>query len=511
MTFVLSLALAGLIFVQAYWINNSIEVKNQQFRGLTNRALESVVTKLERDEMLDRLISEAGKTQSDSITALIPAQSDLARQLQGDLEYEYLSQHYGLQADNSVISFDVDGQKISIVPVEEYLFPEQAYSTEITEQSLRAGLSDRLNRKTITFENLMESILTEIPELEERVDPQVVDKLITNSLDERGISLAYEFAISKGTQFPIYASQGFNRREANEVYLRQLFPNDPVPGQNYLILYYPNEKNFIFRSMGFLGFSSAFLTISLILIFATTLYLMFRQKKVSEVKNDFVNNMTHELKTPISTISLAAQMLADTSITPSEERKRDLTKRILDESTRLKYDVEKVLQMAIFEKGKINLKLRSVPLHNILEDIIKNFELIIQNREGTLETSLDANNPMVEVDTVHFSNVISNLIDNGIKYSQGKPEIRLSTRRQNGHVKISIADKGIGMSKEQQKHIFDRFYRVPTGNLHNVKGFGLGLSYVKKMVEEHGGSIKLHSQLHKGSEFTILLPVKKSV
>jgi signal transduction histidine kinase len=173
--------------------------------------------------------------------------------------------------------------------------------------------------------------------------------------------------------------------------------------------------------------------------------------------------------------------------------------------------VEKVLQMAIFEKGKINLKLRTVPLHNILEDIIKNFELIIQNREGTLETSLDANNPMVEVDTVHFSNVVSNLIDNGIKYSQGKPEIRLSTRRQNGHVRISVADKGIGMSKEQQKHIFDRFYRVPTGNLHNVKGFGLGLSYVKKMVEEHGGSIKLQSQLHKGSEFTILLPVKKSV
>ena len=233
---------------------------------------------------------------------------------------------------------------------------------------------------------------------------------------------------------------------------------------------------------------------------------MFKQKKLSRIKNDFVNNMTHELKTPISTISLATQMLKDHSIPESSKNLSNISRIIDDETTRLRLQVEKVLKTAVFNSGKMKIKFKTLDLHQIIDHVVKSFYIQVENQNGKIEKEMKAENAVAKVDEVHFTNLMFNLLDNAVKYSNGKPEIKVETRNFNHGILIAVEDQGIGIKKKDQKKIFDQFYRVHTGNVHNVKGFGLGLNYVKKMVEEHNGSIKLISEYKKGSRFEIIIP-----
>jgi two-component system phosphate regulon sensor histidine kinase PhoR len=245
-------------------------------------------------------------------------------------------------------------------------------------------------------------------------------------------------------------------------------------------------------------------------MFILALYIIFKQKRLSEMKNDFVNNMTHELKTPISTISLASQMLNDRSIPEEQKNKGQIARIIQTESKLLGFQVERVLQMAIFDHGELKLKHEELDMHDIIETVAQNFLLQIDKREGLLEFIPEAEQAVVPGDQMHMTNVISNLIENAMKYTSRTPEIRISTRNENNTIVVSVADTGIGISKENQKRIFDKFYRVPTGNVHSVKGFGLGLSYVKLIIEQHQGTIKLKSEINKGSQFDIQLPLLNS-
>jgi two-component system phosphate regulon sensor histidine kinase PhoR len=231
-----------------------------------------------------------------------------------------------------------------------------------------------------------------------------------------------------------------------------------------------------------------------------------RQKKLSAIKNDFISNMTHEFKTPISTISLASEMLADMSIARTPERQERYIRMIRDENKRLSVLVESILQTSILDKGEFRLKLSEVDVHEIISTAISNTQLLIGQRKGAVQTFLKAQKHRIYADRVHLTNIIFNLIDNAIKYSKDNPEIRISTYNTAEGIMIQVQDNGIGISRENQRKIFDKFYRVPTGNVHNVKGFGLGLSYVLAVVLKHNGTISVNSELGKGSTFNVHLP-----
>jgi two-component system phosphate regulon sensor histidine kinase PhoR len=255
---------------------------------------------------------------------------------------------------------------------------------------------------------------------------------------------------------------------------------------------------------------SAFLILLIIWMFSYTIATIFKQKKLSEIKNDFINNMTHEFKTPISTISLACEVLGDTTVEKSPQKLSNYVKVIKDENKRLGLLVENVLQTAVLDKGELKLKLKSLDVHEIIEDVLNNSYVQIENKKAEIEIEFDAIESIVSADRVHLSNIIYNLLDNALKYSTDNPKITIFTKSDNKGVYISVKDNGMGINKENQKRIFDKLYRVPTGNIHNVKGFGLGLSYVKAIIEKHGGSIFVESALGVGSTFTCFFPFKQN-
>jgi two-component system phosphate regulon sensor histidine kinase PhoR len=320
--------------------------------------------------------------------------------------------------------------------------------------------------------------------------------------------LDFEYVVLKNNKQESYTSEHFNKKTDSYVFRKSLTGGPhPSTEDTYMYLYFPDHKSFVRASTGLLAGSSMVLISIMIVLFSFTLYVIFRQKKLSDIKNDFVNNMTHELKTPISTISLASQMLSDNSI-PLEKKNTDHISRIIQtESKRLGYQVERVLQMAVLDEGHLVLKKDAVEVGEIVSLVIQNFRLQVENKKGNISYTNEAASDVVYGDRVHLMNVITNLVDNAVKYSRGVPEIKVSLTSTGNALRFEITDNGIGISKENQKKVFDRFYRVSTGNVHDVKGFGLGLSYVKLIVEQHGGSILLSSEIDKGTTFSINLPL----
>ena len=257
---------------------------------------------------------------------------------------------------------------------------------------------------------------------------------------------------------------------------------------------------------------SFFFIYILMAVFIYTIILAFRQKKISEMKNDFINNMTHEFKTPISSISLAAQMLNDEAVTKSPVLLKQAATVITDETKRLRFQVEKVLQMSMFDRTNATMKLQEVDVDAVVYSVVNTFKLKVEKFGGSISAERNREDPIVNVDEMHFTNVIFNLLDNAIKYRREDvaPQLKVTTSNpDDNHVIITVEDNGIGIKREDLKKIFEKFYRVSTGNRHDVKGFGLGLAYVHKMITLFGGTIKAESEMGKGSKFIITLPLLK--
>jgi two-component system phosphate regulon sensor histidine kinase PhoR len=357
-------------------------------------------------------------------------------------------------------------------------------------------------------------LYTHTKPIEQRIDFNTLNKYLKTELLNNGLNIPYICMVVNKDNQVVYRNVKFEKPlKLAEVVTVVLFPNDPPSKRSHLKVYFPTKNEYISSSVTFLVPSVIFSFI-LLLTFTYTIYTIFRQKKLSEMKNDFVNNMTHELKTPVSTISLAAQMLKDTDITKNPDVFKHISGVIHDETKRLSFLVEKVLQISLFETQKATLKLKELDANDLLAGIASTFALKVEKYGGTIDIDLQAEDSTVYADEMHLTNVLFNLLDNAVKYRRPEVPLEWMARPGNDHgkLRISIEDNGIGVKKEHLKKIFDRFYRIPTGNVHDVKGFGLGLAYVRKIVEEHGGSIRAEQQEEgfTGTKFIITLPLIKN-
>jgi two-component system phosphate regulon sensor histidine kinase PhoR len=368
------------------------------------------------------------------------------------------------------------------------------------------------DRADLLKEVMKDFIYTKRP-IQQRVNRFLLDTLLKKELVSNGISLDYEFAVGGQTDTNlIFSTASLKPREWEEKsYKASLFPNETLSAQNALYVYFPDQQKYILSNMGVMFGGSGILIMVIMACFYMAVTTILRQKKLSDIKNDFINNMTHEFKTPISTIALAAEMAQENSATAVQNGSRlDRYLGIIrEENRRLGTHVEKVLQMALLDKGHVKLKKSDANIHDLIEKALNGQSVQIEQKEGEVELEFDANHEIVSADEVHISNILNNLIDNAIKYSPEKLYLAIKTKNENDGISVSISDHGIGMNREQQQRIFDTFYRVPTGNVHDVKGFGLGLSYVKKMVEAHEGIVRVESKLGEGSTFTVWLPTRK--
>lgn len=364
---------------------------------------------------------------------------------------------------------------------------------------------ERTQNKAELVKNVLTDVIHGSRDIYERLDRQTLDTLLKKELRSRGISIPYQYGVKNSSNM-IFSSFAVNYTPEllKKAYKVLLFPNDLQPQNHFLYVYFPDTQGFILRNMWSVFLSSVLLFLAVGGVFYSSISTMLKQKKLADIKNDFINNMTHEFKTPISTISLAVEVMKDSDVKKDNVKMNRYLNIIQDENRRLGTQVEKVLQMALLDKGEVKLRLDSVDIHETIEQVLTNLSVQIEQKNGIVNLELEADNSEIVADEVHLTNIIYNLLDNANKYSPENPEITIRTENVGNLLKISISDKGIGMTKDQVARIFERFYRVPTGNLHDVKGFGLGLSYVKKMVELHNGQIVVESKLGEGSKFEII-------
>ena len=493
------LAISALVFIQVRWIHSVSGAEDQAFRFGVNDALKEVVSELEKAETYNRIISE--------INPVSPGDQayDLNGETRGQSADSRLLEKYGFHPGVRSVVINRAGRTYLL---ESDSLQADSFMGDIEPeaQSLTAGATSRMTNKVISIENIVSRILHETPPLRDRFTSEKLNELIRNSLDAVGIHLKYECAVRGDNGGIIYRTPDYSESSGANKYLRQLFPNDPVPGNNVLSIYFPGEEAYKFRQIAFMATASMLIMLFLIILSTSTFIVIFRQKRLSEIKGDFINNMTHELKTPIATVSLASQMLADPKIPEKSRDTARLASIIIEESNRLRILVEKVLQTAIFEKAKLELDKSRTDIHEVILRAVNAFKLQVNERGGVISTFLDAPDPIITIDESNFFNVFLNLIDNSLKYTTRTPEITLTTAGHHKGITITVSDNGMGIPREHQKHIFEKFYRVPAGNTHNIKGFGLGLSYVKKIIDEHHGTIKVESQINKGTRIIIHIP-----
>lgn len=337
------------------------------------------------------------------------------------------------------------------------------------------------------------------------IDANLLEFLLRSEFEKRNIQADFEYGIYDCTHEKMV--YGNYVKLSDKVSKREQNPNLPkwVNAGYYFGVQFPNREAQILNQMGIWSFSSAVLLI-VIVFFGYTLFVILKQKRLSEIQKDFINNMTHEFKTPISTIAVSTEVLKDTNIVQQPERLLQYATIIENENKRLKQHVERVLQMAKLDKEDVGLKKETVNLHEIIHEVVQSIALALREKQGAIHLSLNAPSPNLPADKHHLTNVIFNLLDNALKYCTSKPSITIRTGLNGSNLSLTVEDNGIGISDENKRRIFQKFYRVPTGNVHDVKGFGLGLHYVKQIVEAHRGRITVTSEPGKGCAFTIILP-----
>ena len=481
---VMGLSFLALLFLQLSYIEEMVKMKKEQFDESVKRSLYQASRHLELNETLRYLekdVNRAGRraARKDSVNGQQGAAKQASHQL-------------GAAPDGATYSsFQLKSvnMKPGQMPKGLILRNDKNAISEAS-KSMKEIVKNRYVYQKALLDEVVYSILYTASEkpLRERVNFNMLDKDIKVELTNNGINIPYHFTVSTQDGQEVYRCPDYTEEGEEYTYIQDLFQNDPQQKSGVVKIHFPTMNSYIFSSVRFMIPSVAF-TLVLLVTFIFTIAVIFRQKRLTEIKNDFINNMTHELKTPISSISLAAQMMND-------------------ESKRLRFLVEKVLQMSMFDDKTAIFKKKELDLNEMVENIANSFSLRVEHTGGRINTLVEAENSKIYVDEIHFSNVIHNLMDNAVKYKkeEGPLILEVHTWNADGKLMLSIQDNGIGIKKENLKKVFEKFYRVHTGNVHNVKGFGLGLAYVKKIVDLHKGEIKVESTYGKGTKFTIALP-----
>ncbi len=501
LTILMAIAFIGLLCIQIFYMRNIVQIRYEQFSQGVRQSLVAVGMRLAQDEAKHFLEDEVlNKVETSSLQpSSVGASTDLE-----SIKYSFTT-WTGLEADLTI--------KGSVKEIDKL---QSNSGMAAHYKSVRDDYRHRyLNQKDLLDEVILNIISkASARPITERADSARVRSYLRQELDTLGLKVPFEFALANHAGTIMYKSPNYHpsAEDCENMFFQPLFPSDAKGTHNYLKVYFPTKADYIFSSISFMVPAFAF-TLILLIIFVYTIFVAFRQKKLTEIKNDFINNMTHEFKTPISSISLAAQMLNDSAVRKSPTMLQQISTVINDETKRLRFQVEKVLQLSMFERKQNAMRLEEVDANAVIYNIVNTFKLKVEKYGGTIAANLDAMDAIVTVDEMHFTNVIFNLLDNAVKYREPERALQLDVNSrdlEDERLEITIEDNGIGVRREDLKKIFEKFYRVHTGNRHDVKGFGLGLAYVKQIVEDFGGSITVQSEYGQGTKFIIILPLSKN-
>jgi sensor histidine kinase len=506
----MGISFLGLLFLQLKYIQEMADMKKEQFDESVNRALYQASRNMELNETLRYLEKDINETErkayrNDSL-------GTRSGQPDGSLQH---SHQYSVAGKDGTVYSSFELKTITSKPSQmpkAMILRSDKNSLSEASKSMQEILKNRYVYQRALLDEVVYSMLYSASErpLRERINFKLLDQDLKAELMNNGINLQYHFTVSTPDGREIYRCSDYTDSGEDYSYSQVLFRNDPASKMGVVKVHFPDMDSYIFSSVRFM-IPSVIFTLVLLVTFIFTIVIIFRQKRYTEMRNDFINNMTHELKTPISSISLAAQMLNDETVTKSSSMMSHLGGVINDEAKRLRFLVEKVLQMSMFERKKAIFKMKQLDLNEMVESVANTFTLRVEHTGGKIYTEIEAVNSTIYVDEMHFQNVIFNLMDNAVKYRKPDQPINIYIRTWNDDTSLylSIRDTGVGIKKDNLKKVFEKFYRVHTGNVHDVKGFGLGLAYVKKIIDLHKGDITVESEYGKGTKFTIKLPIIK--
>lgn len=510
----MSLSLIGIIFVQAFFINNTLKNEEKQFTLNVKRSLISVSKAIEDKELLsyDRLYKEAVKNSRS------PDTSEIKQLLIFDSFNKETNQAIRFSNKISEESFKIPSLFFDIgtdsINISRFISESETKISDLNSIDGKISLSpsqkftdysmlDEVGRKF--YKENYRKVYKNYP-VYKRITNEEVSELLVSQFSSSGIDTPFEYAI--------YDNDLATKIQSDDFYLNTkstmgipVFVDNENKSDFTLYVDFPERKKFLLSSiLGMIVLSIIFTSI-IILAYSSAIYQLIKQRQISQIKTDFINNMTHEFKTPIATINLALDSIKNPKIINDKDKVMRYLNMIKDENKRMHAQVENVLRISKLEKNELNISKERVKLHDLIEDAVTHVELIVEDRKGYVKTHLEADKSSVLANETHFTNVIVNILDNAIKYTEGVPKIDVYTENVGNNVLLKISDQGSGMTKQVQKRVFEKFYREHTGNVHNVKGHGLGLAYVKRIVEDHQGHISVESEKGKGSTFTIKLPL----
>lgn len=513
----MSLSLIGIILVQVYWFNSSFKNNEEQFGFHVRQVIGNVADKIQKQEAYS-FINKYEKLR-DSI-GKDPQKSDL-------LEFYYVQKNNitneTIIYSNSIISEDYNisssffDKKLDSVKSRNF---SSKRITEVYNNNLvdNTGINNSTKPDTkieksgnvdilqnAQFEISFRDVASAMP-IQERISKERLQRLLQNELDEYGVNTSFEYGIYNNGLATKIRSDKF-KNASNATYSTPIFTDNEGTSKYSLMVSFPQKKKFLFSDLLGITILSIIFTLIIIIAYSSALNQLIKQRQISEIKTDFINNMTHEFKTPIATINLALDAIKNPKVVNDPEKTARYLQMIRDENKRMHAQVENVLRISKLERKELEISKESSNIHDMIEDAIEHVNLIIEDRGGEIITHLNATRTTVLLNDMHFTNVLVNVLDNAIKYTPDVPLVEVFTENVKDFVIIKIKDNGAGMSKIAQKKIFEKFYREHTGDLHNVKGHGLGLAYVKKIVEDHNGQIFVESEKGKGSTFIIKLPL----